>query len=274
MTVQTSRKSLDFVALDYSSNRPRVQIIPASTAEALEPPFKAWKKDKCFTLRCYMSLQGEDSPLLSAAPQLYRYDWAFGITLVENFYWDWMGEFPDNGALAIHLVLEPDPRQGGPEMLPAGAVLSALHPGRNTKGFVEQMLPALLKSGGEIAKIGAAALPPLDYLASGLTFGSNILESSSGNRKNWFLYQFLDEKLQCPVVEWRIYRDVLKEYGPLIRGSLFLSVPRNSQPNPGKVRIWLRPQIHYCSGDEICYIIPTNQLKPEERVYIDVCPAS
>jgi hypothetical protein len=271
MAVQVSRKSLDFVALDYTSNKPQVQILPGS--EGSESLYKAWKKDKSFTMRCYMSLQGEDAPPLFAT-QLYRYDWAFGIALVENFYWDWMGELPVNGALAIQLVLQPDAREGGPEMLPAGAVLSALHPGRNTKGFVEQMLPALLKSGGEIVKIGSAALPPLEYLASGLTFGSNILESSSGNQKNWFLYQFLDEKLQCPVVEWRIYRDVLKEYGPLIRGSLFLSLPQSSPANPGNVRIWLRPQIHYCSGDEICYLIPTDQLKPEDRVYIDVRPAS
>jgi len=273
MTVQVSRKSLDFVALDYTSSRPRVETLGASAALEAEPPFRAWKKDKCFTLRSYMSLQGEVTPLLSSPGQFYRYDWAFGVTLIENFYWDWVGEFPDNGALAIHLVLEADPREGGPELIPTGAVLSALHPGRNTRGLVEQMLPTLLKSGGEIAKIGAAALPQLDYLASGLTFGSNILESSSGNRKNYFLYQFLDEKLQCPVVEWRIYRDVLKEYGPLIRGSLFLSIPQTPQPNPGKVRIWLRPQIHYCPSDEISYIIPTNQLKPEERVYVDVRPA-
>lgn len=284
MTVQVSRTSLDFVAFEYSSNKPRVELIRPPLADPVEPPYREWKEDRALTLRCYMSLQGEDSPALAAAgppsadgsgnssaPLLCRYDWAFGITLVEGFYWDWMGEFPDNGALAIHLVVEPDPDTGGPEAIPAGALLSALHPARNTRGFVEQMLPALLRDGSEMAKTGAKALPPLDYLASGLTLGSTLLESSSENRKNWFLYQFLDEKLHCPVVEWRIYRDVLREYGPLLRGSLFLAFPRPIRPS-GKLRIWLRPQIHYCPNDEICYLIPTNKLKPEERVFLDVRP--
>jgi hypothetical protein len=292
MAIQVKRTYLDFVARNYTSRNPEVELVaesPGVSGEGTQAQYTVHRDDRhgsAFTLRCYLSLQGEDSPsvtapdqqsskspVLPAEPTVYRYDWTFGITLIEGFYWDWMNSFPDNGALAIHLILNSETSHDGPEPIPVGAVLSTMHPSKNTKSLLEMVLPTVLKGTSDMAKIGAHAVPPLDYLSSALMLGSNVLESSSDGRKNWFLYQFFDEKQKCPVVEWRIYKEVLIEFGPLIRGTLFLAFHRPSTPHSGKVRIQLRPQIHYCEDDELCYIIPTSKLQSENQVFIDICPA-
>jgi len=289
MAIQIKRMYLDFIARDYATNHPRLEILSGGRKPlggGAPAGYLAWVKGKEFTLRCYLSLQGEDGPMgvcKTESPEgvpsncaeqtVYRYDWAFGVTLIEGFHWNWRDEFPKNGALAIHLILQPVPFDDGLEAIPVAAVLSALHPSKNTRSLMEQVMPALLKGSADIAQAGSHALPPLDYLSRTLTLGSNVLDSVSGNQKNWFLYQFLDGDLKCPVVEWRINKEVLIEYGPLIRGSLFLAFQKPMQPNDGKLRIQLRPQLHYCESDELCYIIPTNELEPGNPVFIDVCPA-
>ena len=288
MAIQVKRMYLDFVARNYTTNYPEFEVISGSHKSSTgQTPAgcASWDKERAFTLRCYLSLQGEDGPVASSKgpssseiPETgteraaYRYDWAFGITLIEGFYWDWRKELPDDGALAIHIFLKPEPFEGGPEAIPVAAILSTLHPSKNTKSLWEQTLPMVPKTAAEIAKTGAPALPLLNYLSSGLMFGSNLLASHTDNRKNWFLYQFLDEKLQCPVVEWRIAKKVLIEYGPLIRGTLFLAFQNPAKSKDSAVRILLRPQIRYCKTDDICYIIPTQKLSAEDQVFIDVCP--
>jgi hypothetical protein len=288
MAIQLKRMYFDLVARDYASNHPEFDVISGShTCDRGETPAgcASWNRGKAFTLRCYLSLQGEDSPVASskrlsfsetpetgAERTAYRYDWAFGITLIEGFYWDWRKELADDGALAIHLVLKPEPFAGGPEAIPVAAILSTLHPSKNTRSLWEQTLPMVPKAAAEMAKTGASALPLLNYLSSGLMFGSNVLASYTDNQRNWFLYQFLDEKLQCPVVEWRISKKVLIEYGPLIRGTLFLSFQNPASSQDSAVRILLRPQIRYCQADDICYIIPTQKLEAKEQVFLDVRP--
>jgi hypothetical protein len=290
MPVQVKRMYLDFVATDYTTASRDLRIIsgrPKSSVEQSDTGYERWVKKKVFTLRCYLSLQGEDSPTappdrppspetpeIGAGLTTYRYDWAFGITLLDGFYWNWMKELPDVGALAIHLALMPEPFEDGPEAIPIAAILSTLHPSKNTKSVWEQALPMVPKTAAEMAKIGASALPLLSYVSSGLMLGSNVLASYTGNEKNWFLYQFVDEQQKCPVVEWRINRKVLSEYGPMIRGTLFLAFQNSAKCQSGTVRILFRPQIRYHPTDELCYIVPTNKLKADAQVYIDVCPAT
>jgi hypothetical protein len=288
MPVQMKRMYLDFVARDYKSNNPQFEIVSGSSGAASQQAdanYEPYKKDDAFTLRCFLSLRGEANPAVHSGTRpptkasstateatIYQYDWAFGITLVDGFHWDWMNELPEEGALAIHLVLKPDPFANGPEAIPVAAVLSTLHPSRDTKGFVEQYLPTIMKGASGMAKIGAKAFAPLNYLSSGLALGSNLLASSTGDKQNWFLYQFFDEKQQCPVVEWRINKTVLREFGPLIRGTLLLAFQTPAESNHGSVQVLLRPQIRYYPYDAICYIIPTNGLKPEDQVFIEVHP--
>jgi hypothetical protein len=290
MGVQAKRNFFDFVARKYTTNEPEFDIVAGSlkSAAAGNPATcTEHKQDEVFTLRCYLSLQGEDEPLTEAKtaslpqaletalePSTYRYDWAFGITLVEGFYWDWRKELPEDGALAIHLVLKPEPFEDGPEAIPVAATLSTLHPSRNTKSVWEQALPMIPKAAAEMAQTGASALPMLNYLSRGLMLGSNVLASYTDNKRNWFLYQFFDEKMQCPVVEWRISKKVLIEYGPLIRGTLFLAFRNPSRSKGSALHMLLRPQIRYCKADDICYIIPTQKLAPNDQVFIDIRPSA
>jgi hypothetical protein len=288
MAVRIKRMHLDLVARDYGTNKPKWSIVSGSvkpSSPQQDTDCVRWEKEKAFTLRCYLGLEGEDSPVPTRTPfspetsgageeQIsYRYEWAFGIALIEKFYWDWMKELPEESALAIQLVLRPEPFEDGPGATPVAAILNTLHPSRNTKSIWEQALPLVPKTAAEVAKTGAPVFPLLDYFSSGLTLGSNVLASYTDNKKNWFLYQFFDEKEKCPVVEWRINKKVLVEYGPLIRGTLFLAFHRSVSAKPGAVRIILRPQIRYCRQDEICFIVPTREISPDDQVFIDVRPA-
>jgi hypothetical protein len=159
-----------------------------------------------------------------------------------------------------------------PEAIPISATVSALQPSRNTKGFWEQAWPMIPKTAADAVMAVEPAFPLLRYLSSGLTLVSNVIESQGANQKNWFLYQFLDENLRCPTVEWRINKNVLKEYGPLLCGSLFLAFSSSIESDRGSVRLLLRPQIRYNPEDDICYIIPTAKLPDDQQVYIDVKP--
>lgn len=275
MAVQIRRRTLDFLAKDYRTNNPTVQLLPDG------PPLSASQAEhgtQCL-MRWYLSLQGEDSPSTSqmVASQdivtqqpIYRYDWAFGITLVKGFYWNWQKELRSEGSLAIHLVLEPV--GDAPEAIPIYATVSALHPSRNTKSLWELALPKVPKAAADVAKAVEPTLPLAKYLESGLMLASNVLESQAESKKNWFLYQFLDEKRRCPTVEWRINKNVLTEYGPLLRGSLFLAFSGSTKSNAGSLRVLLRPQIGYYPNDDVCFVIPTDELPEDQQVYINVKP--
>lgn len=280
MAIQVKRLHLDFVARDYASELHQVQILSQNGDPGSDTAcYERHVKGAVCTLRCYFSLQGEDAPVAANRPPIegaagtehrgpYRYDWSFGMSLVKDFYWDWMKELPKEGALAIHMVLEPCPFETGPEPIPIAATLSTLSPSRNTKGPLDEVVPMIPKVAAETAKVGAAAVPFLNFLTPALAAGSNLLASQTGSQKNWFLYQFLDERAKCPVVEWRISKRVLVEYGPLIRGALFLTFSPNSRP--GTVRMQLRPQIRYNLEDELSYVVPTNWLKAQNPMFIDI----
>ncbi len=275
MPVRVRRETLDFIARDYLSKAPRVELcseasLASYTPEALE---------KACVQRWYISLQGEDRPRLSqlalgedgkTGQHLYRYDWSFGVALVEPFYWDWQRELRKEGALAIHLVLQPV--GDAPEAAPVSATVSALSPSRNSKGFWELAWPKVPAAAAELAKASEIAVPALKYVQSPLALTSNVLASQVAQEKNWFLYQFLDEKRKAPTVEWRINRVVLKEYGPLLRGSLWLAFYGSPEREPGHIRVMLRPQISYCEDDEVCFIVPTAIAPDDKGLYIDVSP--
>lgn len=270
MSTQIKRMVFDFLARDYKTISPIVQIL----SDGKYPPLE---KKKEFIQRWYLSLQGEDNPIISRTTGsqdtttkqlIYRYDWAFGITVTEGFYWDWMKELVDESALAVHIILEPV--RNAPEAVPISAMLSTLHPSRNTKSIWELALQKTPKTAADMVKIGASSLPLLDYVASGLMFGSNVLESYTENQKNWFLYQFFDERRNCPVVEWRINKRVLTEYGPLLRGTLFLVFYGSIKSDKSRIRVLLRPQIRFCAKSDIAFIAPTNKLGEDEQVFIEV----
>jgi hypothetical protein len=277
MATQIKKKVFDFLVKDYKTTSRHVEIL---SEEPNPKIIKAQPDDKSnFIQRWYLSLQGEDNPFFSSTTisqesateqHIYRYDWAFGIAVIKGYWWDWMEELSDESSLAIHVVLEPI--EDAPEAIPISATLSALHPSRNTKSIWELTWPKIPKAAAEMTKIAIPAFPPLNYVSSGLMLTSNILDSYTENQKNWFLYQFLDERLKCPTVEWRINRKVLNEYGPLLRGTLFIAFHGSTESSPGRVRVLLRPEIRYCPKSDLDFIIPTDKLEKEQQVFIEVKP--
>ncbi len=276
MAVRIKRRIFDVQVKDYKSASPSIEILTESPSPS---KIKAQPHDKhSFVQRWYLSLQGDDSPINSETilsqndgpnQRIYRYDWAFGITLLDGFWWDWQADLRENSSIAVHLVLEPIGNAS--EVIPVGATLSALHPSRNSKGLWETMWPKIPKAAAEMAKIGASAVPPLAYASTGLMLASNILDSYTENEKNWFLYQFLDEKLKCPTVEWRINGRVIREYGPLLRGTLFTVFYGSEEAHPGRIRVLLRPQVGYFDKDDLNFVIPTNA-QEDEQVDLEIKP--
>jgi hypothetical protein len=274
MAARVNRKTFDFLATDYKTVFRRVKILAAdSSASGLQaqPEHKA-----NFVQRWYLSLQGDDRPITSEAilskktnQRIYRYDWAFGMTVIKGFWWDWVEDLCKDSALAVHLLMESI--GDAPEMVPVSATLSALHPSKNTKTIWETSWPKIPKAAADMAKVSSLAVPP--YLSSGLMLTSNILDSyTETNQKNWFLYQFFDERLKCPTVEWRINRQVLKEYGPLLRGTLFAAFYGSPDSHPGCIRVQLRPQARYYEKGDLDFIIPTDEFEKEQQVQIEIKP--
>jgi hypothetical protein len=277
MAGRISRRMLTFVARNYKTWNRTVEFV-ADRADLKK--VKAQPHDEnAFVQSWYLSLQGEDSPTVSAAAlshaagteqKIYRYDWAFGVAVPGGFWWDWQDELRKESAIAVHILLEA--ADNAPEMVPVAATLSALHPSRNTKSLWETTWPKIPRAAADLAKAGAVALPPLEYASGGLMLASNVLDSYSENQKNWFLYQFFDDNLGCATVEWRINKQVLREYGPLLRGTLYAAFYGSTKLNPGQIRLQLRPQIGYMEGDQLAFIVPTDKLKKEQQIYIEIKP--
>ena len=276
MAVRVMRTSFDFLAKNYATSSPQIELLgqnfDRSTVRA-QPQCK-----ENFVERWYLSLQGEEAPATSSAQvcedkskeKIYRYDWAFGITLIQGFWWDWQAELCRNEAFAIHVLL--DGEKNAPEAIPIAGTLSALRPSRNTRSAWEMTRPAVSRAVVDAVKIGAITAPGLNYVATGLAAASNVLDSSTENHKNWFLYQFFDENSRCPTVEWRIDRQVMREYGPLLRGTLYLMFHGSAKQNPGRIRIRLRPQARYYDKGDLDFIIPTEKLAEKDQVFLDISP--
>jgi hypothetical protein len=275
MPIRTRRTVLDFRVENYRASNPSVEPLRDGWQARLEaereadPKKKKAEPDRVF--RWYFSLQGEEHPVTASDPSIreavYRYDWSFGITVVRGFWWNWQEHLRENSTIAVQLMIEP--HESSPEPLPVSATLSGLLPSRNTRGFWEQLTTKLPSALADVAKASEWAIPHLGMMSSPLLHASTVLESQSAGKRNWFLYQFLDEDRNCPCVEWRITKNALEEFGPLLRGSLFLMFP-SASTNAARVRLSLRPLIGYFKDDEICYVDPCKELTSSEQVSIEL----
>jgi hypothetical protein len=272
MTVQIRRTWFDFAAKDYETTTPKITVfpdgLPAPAGKPLGTPF---------VMRWYLGLDGEDKPSFSSVQAtdpsnanqfIYRYDWVFGITLIEGYYWDWLAEMPDGFTLAVHLVLQP--LENAAEAVPVAAAMRGLYPSRSTTGFWEQVWTRIPAAAAGAAKLAGSVHPLMGLLGDGLSMASSVSDAQDNKKKNWFLYQFFDEKLCAPTVEWRINKNVFREYGPLLRGSLYLGF-YGSRANAGIIRLKLRPQLSYTLVDDISFMIPTNE-PGCQQVSIDLMP--
>ena len=130
------------------------------------------------------------TPALGVEETIYSYDWTFGITLIEGFYWDWRKELPDESALAIHLVLKPEPPKMGLKRSQLGPSsvrcilqeIQRVFGSRPCRWYRRQRLkwpkPAHQLSAPELS---------LQWLM----LGSNVLASYADNQKNCSCINFL-----------------------------------------------------------------------------------
>ncbi|HPQ67984.1 MAG TPA: hypothetical protein PKW95_02570 [bacterium] len=234
-------------------------------------------------LRWHVCLMGETNPFLSPLSpdivndedyKIYRYDWCFGITCISDHFWDWQAALRSGSSIAFHLILSCDEDVG---FTTVAADLHSLHPSRNTKSVFERISPYLLKGLSTASTAGESLYPGLKQSTKALSMLTNFIESEQGDEKNWFLYNILDERRNSHAIEWRIDTKVLRQFGPLLRGSIVLAfhgnqnLDQNGKPTR-RIRITARPQLGFLEHDEISFIWPTEYLPEGKQIAIDVKP--
>jgi hypothetical protein len=248
-------------------------------------------------LRFYFGLMGETSPGLSPLSvdvagdkkyRVFRYDWVFGVTIpnirVENqsddpdrerqgkLWWDWQKALSKGTSVAVQMVLSRE--ESGPGYTCVATNLNVLTPARdartwwmrNRKGVIDSV-----KSGAKTAEelYPGMITKTISALSNSLDPRRNWLQT------NWFIYQFLDSESSSCAVEWRIYKKVLRQYGPLLRGSLVLAfhgAPAVSEQNA--IRITLRPQLGLNNRDDQNRINPAENLGRSEQVQLAIVPVA
>jgi hypothetical protein len=196
--------------------------------------------------------------------QAYRYDWIVGLSCVaeESRWWDWQATLRAEDALKVQLLIEPVPGITYSEL---SAELLALHPSRDTTSWFEESAGESLKTAGSIAKAGASVIP-------GLAFGAQILNAIPskldkrqwflGRRKNWFLYRYFDAMVGCPAVEWVVSKNVMRQYGPLLRGSLALAFHGEPGQSGECANLRLRAGLGLRQTTGLDYVLPGGEGEP------------
>jgi hypothetical protein len=245
------------------------------------------EKEKAKTvkaLRLHFSLMGETSPQLSPLAAdfatsdkttLYRYDWMVGATPFYPYYnpWDWFNAIGDERAMIVQLLI--DTGKSGCGTSESNAFLLGLLPSKDTTSNVDPMLPKL----GETFEKASAFVSPLSITAGAiLKFGSVISslvvsdEKDKTPYKNWFLYRFLDQTRECCAVEWNVSRNVLHQYGSVLRGSILLAFHGTPKPDV-PIKLLLRPRLNF-TNNTLDYDPPEEQLEDKDRVELEIKPLS
>jgi hypothetical protein len=251
-------------------------------------------------LRWYFGLMGETSPVLSPLSvdvagdkqyQVYRYDWVFGVTipniLVEDrkkdpdrkrqgtLWWDWQKALSNGTCVAVQVILSR--QDSGVGYTCVATNLNALPPSRDTRNWWQRNRKGVI----DVVKTGAQTAEQIHpgMITKTISALSNSLDPSKKwfkwKQTNWFIYQFLDSETSSCAVEWRIGKKVLKQYGPLLRGSLVLAfhgTPAGSAQNG--IRMTLRPQLGFIRRDDLNRINPTENLDPADQVQLTIMPVA
>ena len=187
-----------------------------------------------------------------------------------HFWWDWQKKLVE---VAAHIVIVPGDSGFGYTCVASN--LNVLPPSRDTDTWWQKNHKALV---GMITATGTA-VDAVQHTAGSITKAfaamANSLESQTKDRTNWFIYQFLDEPHGAAAIEWRIDREVMKQYGSLLRGSLVLAFHGGSDCRENKqkgIQLILRPLMRYDPKDDIRFIAPTEKLQEHEQVKLEVTP--
>lgn len=267
MALKVVTRTLDFTIRDLKSDRPQPSLVAECASAAAHP------------LRAVLLLAGEDRPILAplrstpvddSEDYVYRYDWVFGLTCLkpELAWWDWQAELRSESAVTVQLIIRCPP---GVIYSESAAGLLALSPSRDARSWLERNREALGKVMSSTADMAGVLSQPVSKalkLASSL---SNFVDSGEGPTKRWFVYRFLDVDTTSCAIEWRMHKPVLREFGPVLRGTIALSfhgVASLDEP----VELILRPKLGFYPSDDICYVTPTDALPPEQRPTLSITP--
>jgi hypothetical protein len=237
-------------------------------------------------LRWYVGLMGETSPRTSPLSvdvagdkdyQVYRYDWVFGVTLPNvdgpepgELWWDWQRALARRTSVAVQLLILNGNTGLGYTCVASN--LNVLPPSRETRTWWQRNKGGvidLVKSGTQTAE----ELYP-GMITKAVAAISNSLDArGKWRRTNWFIYQFLDSASQACAVEWRINKQVLAQYGSVLRGSLVLAFhgPDDLTGKQEPIRLALRPQLGFSSKDELARVAP--KLESDQEVNLEIRPS-
>jgi hypothetical protein len=274
MAIKVCEKSIDFIATSYNKQSPSVRAFP--------PPPKKEEGER--RLHCIVALMGETAPLVSPLSPNYgiaddmhpfRFDWTFGVSDHPDDSWDWQADLRETSAMVIQLLITT--AGSGVGYTELASSLLALQPTKNTQTLIEshaeKLGTAMMSIAG--ASEGLQALPGAGAVAAALKTSAALatfVASGEGRGKNWYVYRFVDPKLHCACVEWKINKKVLLEYGPLLRGSLLLAF--HGSPELGHpVKVELRPKLGFYKAGDLCHVTPTD-VSQDVRVILDVTPLS
>ncbi len=218
----------------------------------------------------YLSLAGETSvetgPLnvSSEMPaKAYRYDWLVGIACSKDpkLWWDWQGSLRNEDALKVQILVDCPKGVGWSDL---SVQLLALHPSRDTTSWMERNAVPAIHSVGDIAKTVGALVP-------GLSLGGEVLNaipSLDNKKKAWFMYRYYDAEAECPAIEWSISKDVMRQYGPLMHGTLVLAYHGKPIEASANATLALRAGLGLRGTTELEYARPTPEHQPSLRLAI------
>src|SRR5271166_659173 len=229
-------------------------------------------------LRLYYSLMGEQKPVLAPLStgysfdekMSYRYDWIVGLTPIKpDYWWAWPTYTRDDKAVIVQLLIDcGDSELSFSEMLP---VLSGLQPSRRNPSFLEKYGEMIRESAKEVAELAR----PIPVVPDVIKVGSNFISSGEKDAKRWWIYRFLDEEKSCSVVEWNIGRQVLDEFGPLLRGSIILTfhgTPKKEVPNI-PISMLLRPRLAFDKKNDPILLPYYKELEEKGPVELSIQPS-
>lgn len=182
-----------------------------------------------------------------------------------ELWWDWQKVLIKGSCVVVQLIILPG--DSGIGYTCVATNLNALPPSRNTQTWWQKNRSGVF----EIVKVSAKTAEKVypGRITKAFSAMSNSLAAQGKWRKtNWFVYQFLDADPQGCAVEWQINKRVLRQYGPLLRGSLVLAFHgayRGVGEQKG-IRLLLRPQLAFNPKDELRRVTPTHQMKDPEQV--------
>lgn len=295
MPTEFVQQTFDIGIMELKKPRPKVRRLKDWKPNDLKPKEKA--------LRILVGLLGEPEPqVLSLAPtydreqqsRMYRFDWLFGLALPigsedhekwEPVWWNWQKKLRRKSALTVQILISQ--ADSGFGFTDISATLLALPPSRDTRSWLEINADRLGKALADLSRLPKGAVPGPGAVAGAVgnevgailrtssIFSNFIASRKSLGRRNWFIYRYFDAEENCTAIEWRINRRVLREYGPLLRGSLVLLFHGAQAKHPEcqhGIRIEVRPGIGFYRKDELSFVQPTKVFEPKERVSLLIKP--